>query len=206
MTTAPKRVTVLASIIAALAVVLAAGGWSLYRFLSPTPTKVTMNAAQAKNKAEQLLDDTLSALRPTVACQPDYPQAVLNHTGADSTYDGTARVLVTRDLSTAVSNAKLGVLVNLVAQRWKQRGYRVNVNHASNGVPSAEADTADGDHLSVRLIRAGTVSVQATVGTFQGPAKEIDGDWVYGKPHQIQLDANGNAVFPPLKNDPYWSR
>ena len=192
-------------LLAVAALLVTAGGWSAYHFLVPAPEKVTMNSTQAKSKAEHLLDDTLSAVQPKVTWQPDYAQAILNYRGIDSDYDGTAQVLVTRDLFTSISTPKLTILVQAVAHRWKQRGYAVTVEHTSNGIPSAEADTPDGDHLSVDLVRAGAVSFGATVGTFKGPTDEADAEWVYGKPHQLKLDAQGKTIFPPLKDDPYWS-
>jgi hypothetical protein len=109
-------------------------------------------------------------------------------------------ILIGSPGSTAAHADQLGLPTS-----WKQRGYTVTQASTATGIPTAEADAPDGSHLSLDLERPGGVSFSATVGTIQGPAREMDVDSVYGRAVPPSMDSRGNTVLPTLKNDPYWS-
>ena len=129
--------------------------------VNPSPLDLApMDLVRAGLRAEELLDDTLCGVRPAVAWQYGPPGALCRPEPSDGGALWT--VMRTRNITTAVSFARLGALLGTVERHWLRRGWTLQAVIPDRRRPGMYARTPDGFQLSLDVGAAGNVYLGAT--------------------------------------------
>ncbi|MCX4751330.1 hypothetical protein OG455_38515 [Kitasatospora sp. NBC_01287] len=114
----------------------------------------TADQARAALRCEELLQETLLAVRPGLTWSHGVPSAgLLARTGAvDSTSDPappTWFVARNRNVLTVISPARRGALLGVVERHWRACGHTLTGANADRESPGLYAATADGFRLAL---------------------------------------------------------
>ncbi|MFD5186574.1 hypothetical protein ACFWMU_00215 [Streptomyces sp. NPDC058357] len=98
-----------------------------------------MNMQQAADKADSLIGDTLSSVRPPLEWTHDESDSGMC-TGAPELGDVTRRAVV----MTQVSEERRGSLLGIIERAWKKSGYKITKVNPDKKFPAVYADAGDG--------------------------------------------------------------
>lgn len=129
----------------------------------------TMDMRQAGQRAEEILDSTLAAIRPPVKWAYGAPVEAACSTGLNE-QTGTTAVTRSRNILTAVSGQRRDNLLGLVQRYWERQDFRVvNVN-SDKDMPRIRARNADGFTVSLDVGSIGNVSISAGLSCAENSA------------------------------------
>ncbi|MFF2571948.1 hypothetical protein [Streptomyces sp. NPDC058084] len=109
-----------------------------------------MNMQGAAERADAILDTTLSAVVPAV--QWDHA----------TTTAGSCTVTRRRTVTTIVSEQRRGNLLGVVERSWKKSGYEITGMNRDREMPAVFARTSDGFELSLEVGYKGQVFFDVT--------------------------------------------
>ncbi|SEL58552.1 hypothetical protein SAMN05414137_11084 [Streptacidiphilus jiangxiensis] len=148
-----------------------------------------------------LVDDTAAHIQPALSWQASTVGHNPNYTGVDGRYDGTMRVVVSREADVRLAKDRLPTLEAAITDYWRQQGFQLQIGHATDGNFAIDA-TKDQVHLVANSDAPWGITISADVGTVKGP-KDINS--VDGSPIPDPTGSNGTPISPAPSVDPYWS-
>ncbi|WP_330312197.1 hypothetical protein [Streptomyces sp. NBC_00523] len=102
-----------------------------------------MDMQQAGERAEEILDGTMAAIRPPVKWERDNPSQLACDNGLNRPIGATS-VYRGRTILTVVSERRRGELLELVQRYWKQQGFGDFETDSDAHMPQIRATSADG--------------------------------------------------------------
>jgi hypothetical protein len=142
----------------------------------------SMNMQEAAEKADALIQQTLSSVKPRL----DWTHDVSDDgacADAPELGDVTRRAVV----MTQVSSARRGALLGVIERAWKKSGYTITRVNPSKEFPAIFADAGDGVlKMSLTVGHKGQFSLKVQTAcvkksTVSRPATENQGNDYYGK-------------------------
>jgi hypothetical protein len=184
-----------------LVALLTAAGCGADGTVSPGKRKATMDATEARTRIDALLDGTFAAVKPPLEWLDGWYTVAENTSGIDDRPDGTAHITGSRHVTTKVAQAKYGALLGVVERYWRKQGYRIVSINADDRMPSVDAETPDGNRVSIEIGYPGNVTVTAGVPSIEDP-----GDYYpFGSGPPMPTTADGDPDIMPKVDDPFWS-
>ncbi|MGW2839701.1 hypothetical protein ACWCWD_18090 [Streptomyces sp. NPDC001493] len=120
----------------------------------------TLDMEQAGQRAEDILDGTLAAVRPSVAWSHGSPVEAACSAGLNEP-TGTTTVTRSRNILTVVSDERRGNLLGAVQRYWKEKGFTIQSVNSDASMPSIRAKAPDGFAVALEVGSIGNVSVSA---------------------------------------------
>lgn len=115
-----------------------------------------MNMQQAGDRAEEILDATLAAIKPGVeARRGPSNDPICTDFKNDAT--GTGQVMRGRYVMTVVSAERRGSFMGIVERHWKKQGYEITAVRPNKEKPAIFARTPEGFQLTVKVGHKGQV-------------------------------------------------
>lgn len=127
----------------------------------------TMDMQQAGQRAEQILDGTMEAIRPPVKWVRGTPAETACSTGLNRP-TGTTTVFRSRNILTVVSKERRGELLEQVRRYWKQQGVRDFDIDSDKDMPGIRATTADEFTVALQVGSIGNIFVRSGAGCVEG--------------------------------------
>jgi hypothetical protein len=127
----------------------------------------SMNAEQAADRVDALLDGTCSSVIPGLKWLDFEATALQNSDSFTNQPDGTAIVSRTRYLRTEISKNKLGGLLGMIERYWKKSGYTIKGMNPQE--PSFTAVTPDGFSITLSTGPVGNVYFDASSPDIKDP-------------------------------------
>ncbi|MEU3223630.1 hypothetical protein ABZ695_10795 [Streptomyces sp. NPDC006976] len=158
----------------------------------------TMDMQQAGERAEEILDGTMAAIRPPVTWSYGNPSDTACSTGLNEP-SGTTTVFRSRNITTVVSGQRRDELLKQVRQYWEQQGAQGFTVHSGKGMPRMRARTADGFAVILQVGSIGNVFIEAGAGCVEDSAMTYPAGTpgLPGGPDEPDLR--------PREHSPYWS-
>ncbi|MDG9716969.1 hypothetical protein [Streptomyces sp. DH24] len=145
------------------------------------PEKNNVNMQEAADRAEQILDGTLAAIKPGVeAVRGPSSDSICTDFKDDGT--GTGTVTRRRYVMTIVSEARRGSFLGVIERQWKKDGYEITSVRKNKEMPAIFASTPEGFRLSLEIGYKGQASFSATSpcvtesDVIEAPREPIDPD------------------------------
>ncbi|AEW96706.1 MULTISPECIES: hypothetical protein [Streptomycetaceae] len=161
--------------------------------------RISMDMQQAGNRAEEILDDTLGAIKPPVSWAYYTPGQMACSDGLNRP-TGTTNVQRSRNVTTAVSPQRRGAFLGLVQRHWQQRGYRMVSVDTDKDMPAIDAQTPDGFAVSLGVGDKGNIFFDVSSPCVKPSAMT----YPKGTP-----GTPGNPPDPapltPRKDSPFWA-
>ncbi|MFJ3934102.1 hypothetical protein [Streptomyces sp. NPDC090029] len=105
---------------------------------------------QASDRADEILDATLAAVRPGVeARRGPSTDSICTDFKNDAT--GAGQVVRRRYVVTVISPERRGSFVGVVERHWKAQGYEITAVRPSKEMPAVFANSPEGFQLTVKI-------------------------------------------------------
>ncbi|MFB8212462.1 hypothetical protein [Streptomyces sp. NPDC056010] len=160
--------------------------------------KPKMDMKQAGQRAEEILDDTMEAIQPSVKWVRGVAMVSPCSTNLNEP-TGTTTVVRSRNILTVVSERRRDELLKMVQRHWKKRGATDFDVHSDEKMPRIRAKTADGLTVTLDVGYAGNVYIRAAFGCAQ------DSAMTYPKGTPGQPGGPDEPERIPREHSSYWS-
>ncbi|MFF8645544.1 hypothetical protein [Streptomyces sp. NPDC015345] len=132
---------------------LSLAGCSVTNNTADTKTRSTqtrMDMQEAADRADEILDTTMEAIKPSVKWDRNAPRS---GPCADFKNDSTGRgdVKQSRYVLTIISPERRGSFIGVVERHWKKNGYKITSVRDSKDMPAIFASTPDGFGLALKI-------------------------------------------------------
>ncbi|MFK0099397.1 hypothetical protein [Streptomyces sp. NPDC091040] len=157
-----------------------------------------MDMQQAGERAEEILDGTVAAIRPPVAWSYGNPSDTACSTGLNDP-TGTTTVFRSRNITTVVSEQRRVELLKQVREYWEQHGARDFTVRSGKGMPRMRARTADGFAVILQVGSIGNVFIEAGISCVE------DSEMTYPKGTPGLPGGPDEPDLTPHEHSSYWS-
>ncbi|MFE5599422.1 hypothetical protein ACFQ8O_09555 [Streptomyces coelicoflavus] len=155
-----------------------------------------MNMQEAADKADTLVYETFSAVKPSV----EWTHDVAEHGSCGGESSGLGDVTRRAVVMTKVSKERRVALLGIIERRWKQNGHKITDVNPNVDFPEIHAESGDG-LLRMSLVVGGEgqffLDVQTSCvkeSSVAPPAQKVNGRSYYGE-----------AIPRPNVEDTFWS-
>ncbi|PKV86945.1 hypothetical protein [Streptomyces sp. TLI_146] len=153
-----------------------------------------VNMQQAADKADTLLQETLSAVTPGLHW--------VHEASSDSGCPGRKNTgSVTRGISimTVVSEQRRGALLGVIERNWKSRGFKITGVNQDKELPAIYASTPDDFRMDVVVGYAGQFHLSVATPCF------TESPVAAPTPAPNTAPRQGDFPWRPDMHDPFWS-
>ncbi|MFD9223203.1 hypothetical protein ACFWDI_25090 [Streptomyces sp. NPDC060064] len=158
-----------------------------------------MDMQHAGERAEDILDATLNAIKPPVKWDYNTPNEVACSTGLNLP-TGSTSVHRNRYISTKISEQRRGSLLGVVQRHWEAQGFTITSVNSDRAMPTVNAKTSDGFTVSLGVGAIGNVWLRVT-SPCAAKSELTFPEGTPGKPG----GPSGLPDLTPRDESPFWS-